>query len=309
LNRGLGTCLLVCQILIYGLVSGTVSAESQKSLRATERAKILIDEFRKVADIPGIAVAVGMKGQIVWEEGFGVSDLENNIPVKTKSRFRLGSVSKIITIAAAMRLVERGVLDLDAPVTKYLPSVPEQYGKLTVRQLAGHLAGVRHYKAEDFQFDVKHFDSIKDSLKIFTGDPVLHEPMTKYLYSTYGYVLISAVMEAASGKEFLQIVDQEVFEPLQMKNSGPDRLRDIIPFKTRYYERAQGKIKNAPYEDPSYKWAAAGIVTSAGNLVRFGMAHLRPGYLKQESLDQLFRSQSTSDGKETGVGGRLADWC
>jgi serine beta-lactamase-like protein LACTB len=305
-------CLwIVCLFLIYVILIQQLPAESQKNSGAVERATILIDEFRKVGDIPGITVAVGKKNEVVWEAGFGFSDLENSVPVNAKSRFRLGSVSKMITIAAAMRLVERGVLDLDAPIAKYLSSIPEQYGKLTIRQLAGHLAGVRHYKLEDFQFDLKHFDSVNDSLKIFTGDPLLHEPTTKYLYSTYGYVLISAVVEAAAGKEFLQIVDQEVFGPLKMSRSGPDLLREVIPNKTRYYERAQGKIKNAPYEDPSYKWAAGGMIASAGDLVRFGMAHLHPGYLKQEILDQVFKSQSTSDGKETdvGIGWRIgSDW-
>lgn len=304
--------------LVFHLVAVTVliqpasaSQSGNVSESAIPRARTLIHELRKVGDIPGIAVAVGTGSGILWEEGFGFSDLENNVRVTPNTRFRLGSVSKIVTMAAAMRLVERGLLNLDAPVATYLPSLPEPYGKVTVRQLAGHQAGVRHYKPSDFQFDLKHSNSVKDSIKIFTGDPLAHEPGTKYLYSTFGYVLISAALEGASKKDFLSIVQEEVYAPLKLNSSGPDMVKAIIPNKTRYYERSEGSVVNAPHEDPSYKWAAGGMLSSAGDLVRFGAAHLSPGYLKKETLDEMFRIQRTSAGAETivGLGWRVgSDW-
>ena len=171
-----------------------------------------------------------------------------------------------------------------------------------MRQLSGHLAGVRHYKQEDFQFDVKHHDTVKESLKIFTGDPLLHEAGSKYLYSTFGFVLLSAAMEGAAKKDFLTILDEEVRQPLKVESIGPDQMRSIIPGKSRYYERENGKLQHGRYEDPSYKWAAGGVISTAGDLVRFGMAHLASGYLQSKTLETMFRSQSASDGKETGVG-------
>jgi CubicO group peptidase (beta-lactamase class C family) len=207
-----------------------------------------------------------------------------------------------VTIAAAARLYENGVLDFDAPIEKYIPGIPDAYKKITARQLAGHLAGVRHYKLTDTQFSTRHFDSIKDSLEIFTVDPLLHEPGTKYLYSTFGFVLLSAVVESACQKDFLTCLKSEVFDPLKMMHSGPDLIREIIPQRTRYYERTNGRILHAPFEDPSYKWAGGGLISTASDLVRFGMAHLKPGYLRQETLNAIFTTQRITDGSDTGVG-------
>ena len=114
--------------------------------------------------------------------------------------------------------------------------------------------------------------------------------------------MLSAVVESASGKDFLKTLDDEVFHPLKMTQSGPDQIREIIPQRTRYYERTKDGVRHAPYEDPSYKWAGGGLISTAGDLVRFGSGHLTSGYLKQETLDLLFTSQRTADGKETGIG-------
>jgi CubicO group peptidase (beta-lactamase class C family) len=270
-----------------------------------------INQLREMSEIPGLSVSIGRNGKILWEQGFGLRDIENNVSTTSDTVFRIGSVSKIVTIAAAARLYERGVLDIDAPIEKYVPGLPDAYKKITARQLAGHLGGVRHYKLTDQQFSARHFDSIKDSLEIFTIDPLQHEPGTKYLYSTFGYVLLSAVVEAACKTDFIKCLKDEVLDPLKMTQSGPDFINEIIPGRTRYYERSNGRILHAPFEDPSYKWAGGGLIATTSDLVRFGMAHLTTGYLKQETLNALFTSQRTTDGTDTevGLGWRIgSDW-
>ena len=160
---------------ILSLPSHSVTkADSKVYASAIETGTHFITHLREIGEIPGLSVAVGIHGKLVWEHGFGFRDLENNIAVSEQTRFRLGSVSKIITAAAAARLFERGVLDIDAPIEKYLPTIPDAYKKITTRQLAGHLAGVRHYKPTDTGFETQHYDSLKDALKLFTGDPLAH---------------------------------------------------------------------------------------------------------------------------------------
>ncbi|MGH8245210.1 MAG: serine hydrolase domain-containing protein, partial [Gammaproteobacteria bacterium] len=105
---------------------------------------------------PGLSAAVAMDGTIVWSEGFGYADVEHRAPVWPASRFRIGSVSKSLTAAAVAKLVEQGKLDLDAPIQRYVPSFPDHKQKITTRQLAGHLAGIRHYLPKDFP-DNKHY--------------------------------------------------------------------------------------------------------------------------------------------------------
>ena len=257
--------------------------------------------------IPGMSVSVGINGKVVWSEGFGYADMENRVPVSKETRFRLGSVSKMLTIAAVARLYEEGKLDLDASINQYVPTFPDKGHKITARQLAGHLGGIRHYQAKDYtngrNIDFEHYDTVTDSLKIFQDDPLVAEPGTRYQYTTFGFTLLSAVVESASKKSFLDYMQEAVFQPLKMEQTTADRPDRIISNRTRFYDLDRsGQIVNSPYVDPSYKWSGGGMLSTPEDLIRFGSAYLRPGFLKAETLDLLFTSQRTSDGKETGVG-------
>ena len=125
--------------------------------------------------IPGLALAVAVRGKIVYSETFGYADLEERAPVWPTTKFRIGSISKPFTAVALMQLVEAGKLDLDAPVQKYVPSFPDKGAVITVRMLGGHLGGIRHYKDGEMQIQ-RHYDNILDALKIFENDPLVDPP-------------------------------------------------------------------------------------------------------------------------------------
>jgi len=268
---------------------------------AVERARALIKE-KFAPKVPGLSVAVAVEGKIVWSEGFGFADLEKKTAVTPTTRFRIGSVSKPVTAAGLALLVERGKLDLDAPVQKYVPDFPDKGAMITTRMLAGHLAGIRHYKEGEFLLN-KPFKNVREGLTIFENDPLVAPPGTKFVYSTYGWNLISAVMEGAAKQEFLAYMQKSVFKRLGMKNTRPDNASTDDPQRTHFYDsRPPGEFVSAPAVDNSYKWAGGGFLSTPEDLVRFGSAHLQPGFLKKETLEMLFTSQRTSDGKETGYG-------
>jgi serine beta-lactamase-like protein LACTB len=132
---------------------------------------------------------------------------------------------------------------------------------------------------------------------------LLSAPGERFFYSSYGWNLLSAVMQDASAQDFLSYMDKAVFAPLSMKSTMPDYAGREVPLRTRFYARKKGGgFEPAPAVDNSYKWAGGGFLSTGEDLVRFGMAHLAPGFLKQESLEALFTSQKTNDGKETGYG-------
>jgi serine beta-lactamase-like protein LACTB, mitochondrial len=269
--------------------------------KAEEQARAVGKELL-ARGIPGLSVAVAVDGKIVYSEGFGYADLEERVPVWPATKFRIGSVSKPLTSAALVLLVEQGKLDLDAPVQKYVPTFPGKGSPITSRMLAGHLGGIRHYKDDEFLIS-KHYDKVLEGLKIFQDDPLVAPPGTQFNYSSYGYNLLSAVVEGASGQDFLSFMRQRVFTPLGLRDTVADQPADIIPQRARFYTRYKDKpVRNAPFVDNSYKWAGGGFLSSAEDLVRFGSALLQPGFLKPESLRLLFTSQKTSDGKETGYG-------
>jgi len=269
---------------------------------AKQQARKIVAELVAQQNIPGLSVAVAVDDEIVWSEGFGFADLENRVEVRPSTRFRVGSVSKLLTAAAVARLYEQGSLDLDAPVQRYVPTFPKKEQEITTRQLAGHLAGIRHYSRDEFII-TQRYNSVNESLKIFQDSPLLHLPGTKYSYSTYGYTLISAVVEGASSQDFLSYIQEQVFRPLRMESTVADDNKRIIPNRTRFYSRdAGGQWVNSPYTDNSNRWAAGGFLSTADDLAHFASAHLKGDFLKAETRALMFTSQRTNDGKETGVG-------
>jgi len=274
----------------------------------TESRKMIEDTMAK-QNIPGLSIAVAVDGELIWSEGFGFADLENHVRVTPATRFRIASVSKLITAAAMARLYEQGKIDLDAPIQRYVPDFPRKQYEITTRELVGHLSGIRHYRrdpdpAKDQFFNRKKwYKSVTDSLKIFQDDPLEFEPGTKYGYSSYGYNLLSAVIEKASGQDFLTYVQQQVLDPLNMSATTADDNQKIISNRTRFYSLDAGKnVINAPYIDSSESWAGGGFLSTSEDLVRFGSAHLKDNFLTKKTLKEMFRSQKTTDGKETGTG-------
>jgi len=281
--------------------SATAVAHEKDYAKAEQRARAIAKDLLG-RGIPGLTLAVAVDGRIVYAEGFGYADLEERIPVWPTTKFRIASISKPVTATALMQLVEEGKIDLDAPVQKYVPTFPEKNGKITARLLAGHIAGIRHYQGDEFLM-AKHYDSVTEGLKIFQDDALVAPPGTKFSYSSYGFNLLSAVIEGASGEKFLAYMHAHVFGPLGLRNTTEDQPAEIIEQRARFYTRWKDKpVQNAPFVDNSYKWAGGGFLSTAEDLARFGSALLQPGFLKPESLRLLFTSQKTADGKETGYG-------
>jgi len=269
--------------------------------KAEEHARAVAKEWLG-RGIPGLSIAVAVDGQIVYSEGFGYADLEQRVAAWPTTKFRIGSVSKSLTAVGLIQLVEQGKIDLDAPIQKYVPAFQEKGTVITTRMLAGHLAGIRHYKDDEFTIS-KHYEKVTDGLKIFADDPLLSPPGKEFHYSSYGFNLVSAAMESASGENFLRYMHEHVFAPLGLRNTVEDQPAEIIAERARFYEKPKDQPEeNAPYVDNSYKWAGGGFLSTSEDLARFGSALLQPGFLQQESLRLLFTSQKTADGKETGYG-------
>ena len=281
-------------------------AVASARVEAVVAARALLDSVIAAGSIPGLSVAVGRGGEVLWSEGFGFADLTHGVPVTPLTKFRVGSVSKPIAAAAMGVLLEAGALDLDAPVQRYVPSFPEKRWTVTTRQLAGHLGGVRHYRSAAENLSSERYPTVLSGLAIFQDDSLIAEPGTLYSYSSYGWNLISAVVEGASGEAFLPYMDRTVFEPLGMRHTVAGHTDSIIPHRTRFYVRTgadDGRVVNAPYVDNSYKWAGGGFLSTPEDLLIFAAAHIDDaGFLTDETLALFFTSQRLTSGEETGYG-------
>jgi CubicO group peptidase (beta-lactamase class C family) len=247
-----------------------------------------------------------VRGAVLWAEGFGFSDLAAETPVTPESRFRIASVSKLITTAALSRLAETGRIDLDAPIEGYVPAWPAGDREITARRLAGHLGGIRDHREGDFtgnRIDDRRYESVNEALSIFRDDSLIAPPGTKFQYTTLGYTLLSAGMEGAAGTDFLTLVRELVLEPLALRATLPNHPDSTIPGAVTQYDRgADGSTVPMPRYAPMYKWAGGGYVSTPSDLVRLAMAVSRPGFLQPLSITLLFTSQRTAGGEETGVG-------
>lgn len=298
--------------LLLGLLIGTLELQAQHAWRyavapAPPYASLLIqiqdsiDALMRRYGVPGLSAAIGASGALIWAEGFGYADVENRVPMLPQTKLRVASVSKSLTSAALGLLVEQGKLDLDAPVRRYVPSFPEKRWPITTRQLAGHLAGIRHYRDQEF-YSRKHYNSVLEALEVFKDDTLLFRPGTRYAYSSYGWNLISAVIEGAAGEPFLAFMRRYVFDPLGMHDTVAEHVDSLIFHRARFYVYQDSLLMNAPYVDNSVKWAGGGFLSTAPDLVRFGNGLLTGRLLKPETVHLLFTSQHTADGKETGYG-------
>ena len=252
--------------------------------KSREEIQVLMD-----SGAPGVSIAVGVDGELIWAEGFGYADIEHDLPVTPLTRFRIGSVSKTMTSIALGLIYEQGLIDLDAPIQTYVPGFPEkEKGVVTTRLLASHRAGIRHYLPDMSDNFVKdHYDDVIAPLEIFADDPLIAAPGERYSYSSHGYNLLSAVIQEASGIEYLTLMRENVFAPLKLIDTVADHTDYIIANRAAPYARRDGRLVNAPYVDNSYKWAGGGFLSTPSDLVKFGFGVFNSGILKEDTLQLL----------------------
>ena len=300
----IGPCLVV-------LSFGNAWAQVYSPLILSDQTFIKIDSIclaqQEQFHYPGLAVTVIAPGGKIWMKGYGYADLENKVRINPQEHlFRIGSISKTITATALARLYERNEINLDLAIGQYMPSLPPDKGELTLRQLGGHLAGIRHYLGFEF-FSNLHYTNVTDPLEVFIHDSLTAQPGARYGYSTYGWTLISAVMENAVHKPFLQIIDEEVVQPLKLTNLKADQIDSIQYPRVHFYDYRDSTWQSSAQVDISNKWAGGGFLCSAEELAQFGYAIVNSDFLQPSTLTTFTSSQIDSSGKAVnyGIGFRL----
>ena len=256
---------------------------------------------------PALSVAIVTDNHLTWSKGYGLADVENDVPAKPETAYRLASIAKSVTATAVMQLVERGKLDLDAPVQKYcatypakqkLKDAPEKEFSITSRQLLVHHGGVRHNRLDEV-LTTRHYSSITEAVSSFKDDPLVVEPGTKYSYSSPGYTLLGCAIEGASGVSYIDYLRENIFKPSGMTRTEADDVYAIIPNRARGYRKTQsGDVQNAPLHDTSIKIPAGGLVSTVEDLARFAVALNTGKLVRPDTLEKMWAKPKTADGKE-----------
>lgn len=286
------------------LLAGPLTAQGPAPLAPAriEAIERLISAEMSRRGVPGLSVALALDGEVRYVNGYGLADVENNVPAKAATLYRLGSICKTLTATAVMQLAERQKLDLDAPIQQYVPTFPEKPWPVTSRQLLAHLGGVRNYSEGEFA-STRHYTSLTEALALFKDDPLVHEPGTRFLYTTYGYSLLGAAVEGASGEGFLQYLRQNVLDPAGMEHTTADDVFAILPNRAQGYQRSgSGELSNSALTDTSNKIPGGGLAGTAGDVARFAMALQDGTLLKKETLARMLARQAARDGRPGGYG-------
>jgi CubicO group peptidase (beta-lactamase class C family) len=261
--------------------------------------------------VTGLQVTIGTVDGQVFGRGYGLADLENSVPVTRDSVFRTASISKWFTATAAMRLVEEGSLELDAPVQRYCGQFPQKKWPVTVRHLLTHTAGIRYYhfghtggppttltefralteKGQDeYLRFLLRFTNVADTIEYFKDDPLLFEPGTQYQYTSQGYRLVGCVLEGAAGEPYNSLMQELVFAPAQMSRTIADDARAIVPHRVSGYRRdSSGQLQRSGFRDVSENLPAGGHLSNTDDLVRFGLAFLGEGLISEGSRREMIK--------------------
>jgi CubicO group peptidase (beta-lactamase class C family) len=269
-----------------------------------------LEESRRLAralvvrdNLPGLSVAVAVDGEIVWAEGFGWADSDRRTPVTPLMRVRLGALSKPLTAFAAALLHDRGSLDLDAPVQRYVPAYPKKQWTVTTRELMGDVAGVHRVRGDNNDaMPVEHCASLADAVALFAGDPLLFEPETEHRYSIYGWILVSAVVEGAAEEPFARFMARQVFEPLSMERTVVSETKDLEGVTSLSPQSLFGRrlgVKEASPPDYSCLAGAGAFLSTPTDLVRLGSAMRKPGLLKADTIAAFQTPTRLASGEST----------
>lgn len=250
--------------------------------------------------IPGASVTVTKQGKIIWQGGYGYANLSKKTPIDPqKTIFRVASMSKAITGVLLARLQEQKKFDWNLSLYEYVPDFPQKPFDFTIKQLGGHLAGIRSYKANEYTLNKNY--TIEEGINLFKDDILQSAPGTKFLYSSYGINLISLAIEKCLNKKFEDIAKDEVFKPLNMWRTFPDRGK-IITDEATPYTRTKKGLDKATEVNNYFKLAGGGFLSTSHDIAKMGTAIERHSFLSQAVENEMLKKQCTTDDVEINYG-------
>lgn len=293
--------------LSFVLMSACGAAQTSMTVRQPDALETIreLAERRYGGEAPGAAVLVMQGDEVLISEGSGYANLEWRQPASAQTSFRVGSITKIFTAAAILQLVEDGMLELDDPVSTWLPDLPAVLGQPTLRQLLSHTSGLGdHFSLPEIPAIMRNPITPEGITDLMADQPLQFEPGTQWAYSNFGYVLLGRVITAvdADHRAYADYIEEEIFLPLGMENSHYDRQSTIIPGRAAGYDFGENGPVNTITFDTSLADAAGALMTSADDMAIFTRALRGGSLLSPDMRDLAWTSTRLSDGSDTGYG-------
>jgi CubicO group peptidase (beta-lactamase class C family) len=250
--------------------------------------------------VPGLTIAVIKDGKVVKAEGYGLANVEHQVPAKRDTVYQTGSVGKQFAAMAVMLLVEDGKLKLDELINTHLPGVPEAWKDVTVRHLLTHTSGIKDITGS---LDLRQDYSEDDLLKKLSSAPLDFPAGTKWKYSNTAYEVLGILISKVAGKFYGDFMKERIFAPLDMKTARIINEADIIPNRAAGYHMVKGRLKNQDWVSPTFNSTADGsLYVTIDDMIKWDAALTAGKLLKKESYDEMWTPVKTKDGKEHGYG-------
>jgi CubicO group peptidase (beta-lactamase class C family) len=245
--------------------------------------------------IPGLALLVTRDGQIVRAQGYGLANVELQVPVKPETIFQSGSVGKQFTATAVMMLVEEGKIGLEDPLTKYFPDAPATWNQVTIRELLSHTAGFTDYPKD---FDMRKDYTEGDLIKIVEGIPLAYPPGTSWDYSNLGFLTLGIVIHKVTGQFYGDYLQERIFRPLGMNTTRIISEADIVPNRSSGYRLVKGELKNQEWVSPALNTTADGsLYFSILDLAKWDAALYTEKLLKRSSFENMWTVAKLKNGQ------------
>ena len=271
---------------------------------AAERAKAILNEHRALIHAPALSAAIAIDGEVVWSAASGWADIRAGKAATPSTLFRIGSTSKAVTGTLFARMVDAGLVEVDAPISDYIKDLPnEDWRTITPRQLASHTAGIPGY-AENRDYvglyralalREQHSD-VEEGLSYFDGSQLIFQPGADFEYSSFDTVLLSVVLQEAGGAPFQQLMQDWVTNPLGIKTPLPD---DAVDARAQSYLRNDDKVRPWWKVNLSHKLAGGGFMATPSDLAVLGSAWLDDGFITAETRELFWTPQRIEDGSVT----------
>lgn len=276
-----------------------------KDKEIIEKAETYMKATEKVDGFSG-SILIARNGQPIVSKGYGMANIELNVPNKAETVFRLGSITKQFTATAIMMLQERGKLNVNDLMCKYFTDCPQTWQTITIKHLLTHTSGIPSYTAfPDFARTTVLPTSSPQMFALLKDKPLDFPVGEKYAYNNSGYFLLGTIIEKVSGKPYADFLQENIFTPLGMKNTGYDNPLQIINNRAAGYTRQGGQFLNAAYMDMSVPYAAGAMYSTTGDLLLWDQALYTEKLLSRKSFDEMFTPVKNGYGYGWGIGNRF----
>jgi CubicO group peptidase (beta-lactamase class C family) len=236
-------------------------------------------------------VLIARAGQVIFCKGYGMANLELDVPCSPQTKFRLGSITKQFTAMAILILQERGKLNVSDKIKKYLPDAPKAWDEITIHHLLTHTSGIPNVTSfPDFLKTLPIRVTLKELIAKFKDKPLDFKPGEKFKYSNSGYILLGQIIETVSGKPYASFLKEAIFVPLQMHDSGYDNAAQLLKHRASGYTRLLGLAHaNALYIDMSLPHAAGALYSTVEDLLKWDRALDSEKLVSSKSLEAMHR--------------------